>query len=607
MGKIAVLPDTLCNQIAAGEVVERPAAVVKELVENAIDAGSRKISVALLQGGRKEIRVLDNGSGMSQEDALLSIERHATSKIRSTADLQAIQSLGFRGEALPSIAAVSRFELITREPAAVSGTQIVVEGGILKSVKEVGCPPGTLVVVRDIFFNLPARRKFLRTVETEMAYINDQFLRLAMPHPDIHFQLAHQDRIQYDFHQARSTAARVGQILGGDIHSTLRPIVMENASLRASGLASPPDVHRSTGQSVFAYVNGRPVRDRALHHAILSGYDTLLPKGKFPVVVLFLELDPLLVDVNVHPTKREVRFRSPGDVLEAVRGAVRTALVGREAAHYMPGGSRTASPYPRPAWSKPSAFLEAQTPFAETSARAGVPESPLPPQQRVFPVPLSPLRRPELPEPIFPSPPVESTGLEPPPARFFSLLPVLGQLANTYILLEAPDGLILLDQHAAHERILFDALSSKAERKPSQRLLRSVVLNLLPTEAMKLKRWMDRLAEIGFEIEPFGGDSFVIQSVPAALSHRPPDVVVRELVETAHEEDSRPNWNLVASLAKSAACHEAVKAGDRLHPEAIRHLLESLDRTDVSATCPHGRPIWIKLTRSDIERLFLRS
>ncbi|MHC1743739.1 MAG: DNA mismatch repair endonuclease MutL [Syntrophobacteraceae bacterium] len=607
MGKIAVLPDTLCNQIAAGEVVERPAAVVKELVENAIDAGGRRISVAVLQGGRREVRVLDNGTGMAQEDALLSIERHATSKIRSSSDLQSIQSLGFRGEALPSIAAVSRFELTTREPSAVSGTQIIVEGGVLKKVKEVGCPAGTQVVVRDLFFNLPARRKFLRTVETETAYINDQFLRLAMPHPDIHFQLAHQDRVLYDFPQARSLAARVGQVLGGDIHARLRPISFENGALRTDGLLSPPDIHRATGQSIFAYVNGRSVRDRTLHHAILSGYETLLPKGKFPVVVLFLELDPLLVDVNVHPTKREVRFRSPGEVLDAVRAAVRTALTGMPSAPVATARPEAPPAYRRSVWSKPASFLEPQTPLAETSARAGIPDTPLPPQQSIFPVPLAPFRRPEPQERSSPIAPVDADGPEARSERFFSRLPVLGQLANTYILLEAPDGLVLVDQHAAHERILFDALSSRTERKPAQRLLRSVVLDLLPTQAVKLNRWMARLAEIGFEIEPFGGDSFVIHAVPAALSHHSPDVVVRELIETGHEEDSRPSWDLVASLAKSASCHDAIKAGDRLHPESIRHLLESLDRTDVSATCPHGRPVWVKLSLRDIERLFLRT
>lgn len=603
MGKITVLPDTLCNQIAAGEVVERPAAVVKELVENAIDAGSHKISVALLQGGRKEIRVVDNGSGMSQEDALLSIERHATSKIRLARDLQSIRSLGFRGEALPSIAAVSRFELITREPSAVSGTHLAVEGGVLKSVKDAGCPSGTLVVVRDLFFNLPARRKFLRTVETEMGYISDQLLRLAMPHPEIHFQLAHQDRIQYDFPRARSTSARVAQALGGDIHSRLRPITLENEMLRAGGLTSPPEVHRATGQSIFVYVNGRSVRDRTLHHAILSGYDTLLPKGKFPVVILFLEIDPLLVDVNVHPTKREVRFRNPGDVLEGVRSAVRKALVGPEAAQYRSEGSPAAASRYRSPWSRTGSFLEPRNPYAEVPNPTPAPL----PQQRVFPVSPTPLRRPDSMESI-PSGSFESTGAaETAAIGFFSRLVVIGQLANTYILLEAPDGLLLVDQHAAHERILFDALTSKTERPPSQRLLRSVVVNLLPTEAMRLRRWLDRLGEIGFEIEPFGGDSFVIQAVPAVLSHHPVEGTLRELLETAHEDENRPTWNLVAGLAKTAACHEAIKAGDRLRPEAIRHLLESLDRTDISATCPHGRPIWIKLTQGDIERMFLRT
>lgn len=607
MGKIAVLADTLCNQIAAGEVVERPAAVVKELVENAIDAASRKIAVALLQGGRREIRVLDNGMGMAQEDALLAIERHATSKIRSSSDLQAIQSLGFRGEALPSIAAVSRFELTTREASSVSGTQVTVEGGVLRKVKDVGCPVGTLVVVRDLFFNLPARRKFLRSVETEMAYINDQFLRLAMPHPDIHFQLAHQDRIVADYPQARSSTARVGQILGAEIHSRLRPISLETPSLRAGGLASPPDLHRATGQFIFAYVNGRPVRDRTLNHAILSAYDTLLPKGRFPLVVLFLELDPALVDVNVHPTKREVRFRSPGEVLDGVRTAVRQALREPQPAHYASSTSGMAASPSRSPWTRPGALLEPRMSYAEPAPFIPEADATPPPRQKVFPAPIAPFRRPEMPSTAPDGSPSEADSVESLLDRHLSRLPVLGQLANTYILLEAPDGLILVDQHAAHERILFDALSAAASPKSAQRLLRSVVLNLLPMEAMKVRRWMDRLTAIGFELEPFGGDSFVIQAVPAALSHRPPDALIRELLETAHEEESRPNWDMVASLAKRASCHEAIKAGERLRPEAIRHLLEALDRTAIAATCPHGRPVWIKLSQRDIERMFLRT
>ncbi len=607
MGKIAVLPDTLCNQIAAGEVVERPAAVVKELVENAIDAGSRKVAVALLQGGRKEIRVLDNGVGMSQEDALLAIERHATSKIRSSSDLQAIQSLGFRGEALPSIAAVSRFELTTREASGISGTQITVEGGVLRKVKDIGCPAGTLVVVRDLFFNLPARRKFLRSVETEMAYISDQFMRLAMAHPDIHFQMAHRERITADYPSARSSAARVGQILGVEIHSRLRSISLETPTLKAGGLASPPDLHRATGQSLYAYVNGRPVRDRTLNHAILSAYDTLLPKGRFPLVVLFLELDPALVDVNVHPTKREVRFRNPGEVLEGVRTAVRKAVLHSSATSVGQDFVGTRGLPPPTSWNKPRTLLEPQMPYAETGAQGPPPSATPPPKQTGFPETVAPLRRPD-PTPMgIPDVHTDALREDSPRDQRLSRLPVLGQLANTYLLLEAPDGLILVDQHAAHERILFEALSARTGSRPSQRLLRSVVLNLLPMEALKLRRWMERLTEIGFDIEPFGGDAFVIQAVPVALSHRPPEVLIRELLDTTHEEEDRPNWDLVANLAKRAACHEAVKAGDRLHPETIRHLLESLDQTDVAATCPHGRPVWVKLSQRDIERLFLRS
>lgn len=611
MSKIMILPDTLCNQIAAGEVVERPAAVMKELVENSIDAGSRKISLALLHGGRKEIRVVDNGVGMEPDDALLAIERHATSKIRSLEDLQAIHSLGFRGEALPSIAAVSRFELVTREADAVSGRLLRMEGGILRDVRETGCPSGTMITVRDLFYNVPARRKFLRSVETEMAHISEQFLRLAMAHPEIHFQLSHQERLQYDFPQAKDAVQRAGQILGVDLTRRLKPFEVETPSLRLHGLAGPPDIQRANAQSLFVYVNGRPVWDRMVNRAVLGAYDSMLPKGKFPMVVMFLEILHDLVDVNVHPTKREVRFRNPGEVMETVRGAIGKGLT--EARH--PGGVQVP---PRPLEGRDTVpplrsqyVRETQVSLEDVLLRQIEKNPPSAPSQvGLFP-------------PLPPRPPLSlgdggsrgesaAVGLDAgeavfPQEIFFSRLPVLGQLANSYILLEAPDGLVLVDQHAAHERILYDQLASDAAGEAGQRLLQSVVLNLFPREAVMMKRWLDSLREIGFEIEPFGGDSFVIHSVPAALGACSPEVLLRSLLETAHEDEKAPRWDLLAGLAKSASCHGAIRAGQKLKPEEIRHLLETLDKTAIASTCPHGRPLWFKLSLDEIARLFHRT
>lgn len=600
MGKIAILPDTLCNQIAAGEVIERPAAVVKELVENSIDAGAGRVSVSLLQGGRKEIRVVDNGAGMSSDDALLALERHGTSKIRTIEDLQAIRSLGFRGEALPSIAAVSRFELVTREPAAVSGTHIRVEGGVLKEVRDAGCPSGTMVLVRDLFYNMPARRKFLRSIDTELSHISDQLMRLSLAHPDIHFQLSRDGRTHYDFPRARDFAGRAAQVLGTEIMRKLKPFSREIPSLKLFGLAGVPELQRTNGQYIFSYINGRPVWDRTLNYAIISAYDTLMPKGRFPVVVLFMDISPQLVDVNVHPTKREVRFRDPGEIMQEVRNAIRE----RVSVTLGCVGAQSDLPLERVAFSNGQSAQERQMLLRERMERLNAGECPQPPGQIMAPplcFPSSQDLQPGEGETPLPLQECSATSLS------FSSLPVLGQLANAYILLEAPDGLVFLDQHAAHERILYDRLASDGSREPAQRLTQSAVLDLLPREAATLRRWLDRLSAIGFEIEPFGGDSFVIHAVPAALGDRSPESLIREMLQHAFEEEDSPRSDILSRLAKTAACHSAVRAGQRLLIEEIRALLERLDRTPVSATCPHGRPLWFKLTHAEIARMFHRT
>ncbi len=615
MGRIVILPDTLCNQIAAGEVVERPAAVVKELLENSIDAGSRKISVALLDGGRKEIRVVDNGTGMSRDDALLAVERHATSKIRTLDDLQSIQSLGFRGEALPSIAAVSRFELVARESQAPSGVSVRMEGGILKDVRETGCPPGTMITVRDLFHNMPARRKFLRSIDTEMAHISEQFLRCAMAHPAIHFQLNHQGRPMYDFPRAASPRERAGQILGIDLTPRLHPFSLRTPSLHIHGLASPPDLQRASGNALFVYVNGRPVWDRPLNRAILDAYDTLLPKGRYPVLVLFVEMPPDAVDVNVHPTKREVRFRSPGEVLDAVRTVVRQAAEEAQSRGRAGGEQRALPAGPSQRAGAPGPFTrERQAPImaapAEVVEQGGQAHASTPgPAPGVLPMPVS-VFTPPFQMSAFPAGDLESftaAGVTTDGEPLFAHLPVIGQLASTYILLESPEGLIIIDQHAAHERIIYNALVSAPTRPPAQRLIRSVVLDLLPREAATLRRWISGLGEAGFEIEPFGGDSFLVQTVPAILGDQPPDLLIRDLLASAHEEESSPRRDLVAHIARTAACHRAIRAGQRLRKEEIRALLEELDRARVSATCPHGRPVWVKISNVEVARLFLRT
>ncbi len=600
MGKITILPDTLCNQIAAGEVVERPAAVVKELIENSIDALSRRITLAVTQGGRKEIRVVDNGAGMHPDDALLALERHATSKIRKLEDLQTIHSLGFRGEALPSIAAVSRFEMTTREADTVSGTCIHVEGGVIRDVREAGCAPGTMITVRDLFFNVPARRKFLRSIDTEASYISDQFLRLAIAHHGIHFQLIHQERTLYDFPQAPSAEQRAVQVLGPDTGKKLIPFSAQNGPMRVHGFTGRPDLQRANSQSLFICVNGRPVWDRLINRAVLSAYESLIPQGKFPAAVIFFELSPDLVDVNVHPTKREVRFKNPGDVIETVRNAIRQSIEGSRPLFAPSSAFRTSSRSEFVPASREQMIREDQLSF-DRIHRHPLPTGDPPPQVHV-----SGFADVDRPEPLHQdasSPPQPAADGEIP----FAQLPVIGQLANSYILLEAGDGLVIIDQHAAHERIIFDSLSLPNPREGAQRLMRSTVLELLPRDAARLRRWLPFLKETGIEIESFGGESFVIHAVPAALSDCPPDELVRDLVASAIEEDAAPRWNIASRLARTAACHRAVRAGQRLKPEEIRQLLQDLDRTRFSSTCPHGRPVWYKLSHNDIAKFFHRT
>jgi DNA mismatch repair protein MutL len=602
MGKITILPDILCNQIAAGEVVERPAAAVKELVENSIDARSTIITVRLLDAGCKEILVVDNGDGMSSDDALLAIERHATSKIKGVEDLHGIRSLGFRGEALPSIAAVSRFQLVTRERDATSGTRLVIDGGILKEVRDTGCPAGTQIVVRDLFYNVPARRKFLRARDTELGHISDQFMRLAMAHPHIHFRLEHQGRTLYDLPQTNGHGERARRLLGSELGAALHPFTHDGPELSLHGLAGPPELQRVNGQHLFAYVNGRPIWDRILNRAILAAYDSLLPKGRFPVVIVFLELDAQLVDVNVHPTKREVRWRNIQLITGGVQAALKQALDELQQERWRRPLAAGRAGMLAPKWQEvrekdrvplDQALLHRMT----SAAPAGDPTPPERLPETRPPIDLHEGERQSLP----PGAPLDE-------ARF-AALPLLGQLAHAYLLLEAPYGLVFIDQHAAHERILFERLRTvvQASAKPRQRLLQSQVLEFLPRQAAKLRGWLDGLRELGFEMEPFGGDSFVLHAVPAVLADYQPAALLRDLLESCPDQEPPSAAKLTEHLAKLGACRQALKAGQKLTREEILNLLEDLDTALASATCPHGRPLWWKLTHGEIARFFHRS
>ena len=593
MGKIAILPDILCNQIAAGEVVERPSAVVKELVENSIDARSTRISVSLLEGGRREISVVDNGCGMSSEDALLSLERHATSKIRSIQDLDSIASLGFRGEALPSIAAVSRFELNTCEEGALSGTSIRIEAGVIKDVREKGLPPGTQVLVRDLFFCLPARRKFLRKAETELAYITDQFLRVSLANPQIHLQLKSQEKTVYDHPRCEGLLSRASKVLGAAIAGSFSPVDFESESVSVSGFIAPPDLQRTNSQGLFLFVNGRAVYDRLLQRAVLNAYEALIPRGKFPVAVLFVSVSPERVDVNVHPAKREVRFRDPGDVTSAVRTALFDALAnlrpkfGAAFHEHPPIFARE----PKAAPPRPDAGGFAPPPCHQMKGFVNPAAPPVAPARNYSCAPQT--------DPV-PAGDAEGRSVS------FSRLNLIGQLANSFILLESFEGLVLIDQHAAHERIVFSSLSKK-RKGAAQLLTRAAIVDLLPKEGVLLESLIPSLCSLGFEIEPFGAGSFALHAVPACLSGFPPEEMLRDYLRYAEEECPANEGEMILGLARTASCHGSVRAGQKLRIEEMKRLLEELDAINTPFTCPHGRPLSYTLPYDQIQRFFKRT
>ena len=592
MARIRVLPEGLTNKIAAGEVVERPASVVKELVENAIDAESRRIAIEIQGSGCRTIRVVDDGFGMEEDDVILALERHATSKIEKDEDLAAIQTLGFRGEALPSLAAVSKFELTSRTRASTAGTQIFVSGGVVKKVSQCGCPPGTQVWVRDLFFNQPARRKFLKTEKTEFGHVIDILTRLALSRPEVHFSLRLRTRQVHDWPGAVNLQQRLAQVFSKGFSQSWLPLSQQQGSVRIEGYLSPPELHRSSSRMLFLYVNGRAVRDQLLRIAILEAYRTLLPKGQFPLGVLLLELPAQQVDVNVHPTKAEVRFQDPRGLAKKVTSAVRTALSGME----------------RQRWTRPLA--------AKGWQRAvGIPI-----QKELKQVPLENMT---VAEPRHSSyaaldflsaeAPVSKdlTGeKEEEPRGIFGALTVIGQLHHSYILCEAEDGLILIDQHAAHERVFFEIFRREAigGELPSQILMVPETIEVTGEEAAWLEDSLPMFSRLGFGLEPFGTNTFVVRAVPAVALRKEVQRLLLELVASGCEgARSLGAEALLENLLQSMACRVAIKAGQKMGKDEMVALLQQLDGLDLSSTCPHGRPLWWKLTLEELERMFGRA
>ncbi len=616
--RIQILPDWLKNQIAAGEVIERPASVVKELVENSLDADATQIVVEIDGGGVERIRVVDDGQGMSPEDALASLERHATSKLRSMDDLKRIQTLGFRGEALPSIASVSRFILKSREREAEGGTAIGVDGGRDLTTWDVGMPPGTDIEVSNLFYNVPARRKFLKKPATEAGRVAEVIQRTALGHPKVHFTLVVDGRRTVDVPSARTDLERIYGIFGARVCNHLYECVIEG-EVTVDGFISAPTYTKSNRTGIFTYVNGRFVRDRVIQHAISAGYGTLLPKGRHPVAILDVTLPPELLDVNVHPTKSEVRFVNSGAVHTAVSRSVALTLAdtpwieGGEspagsAAHVAETRGWEPGAPPKPSRHDPAKLLEEMHRSMSVGGASAPNDSGLKalPQTDTDNFPW------EVRDAPLPKPNRELDDRAPDTAPgFYSAHRYIGQFGGCFLLLEKDGELVIIDQHAAHERVLYERFLARwKDRRPDvQRLLVPRVVDLAPHLAAILSDRCHVLERLGFLVEPFGGNSYAVQGVPPDLRKVDPEALLTEVAEQMAEsgvdtaDSLEGKWDHVLA---TMACKAAIKAGDPIAPEEVRSLLAQMDETRLSTYCPHGRPTVARFTVDQIGRWFHR-
>ena len=648
------MPDDLASQVAAGEVVERPASVVKELVENSLDAGARSVDVQVDRAGRALIRITDDGGGMARDDALLALERHATSKIGSREDLMAIRSLGFRGEALPSIASVSKFRMVSREPGSLAATEILVNGGRLQEVRDGGGAPGTMIEVRSLFYNVPARRKFLRTEATEWGHIEQQVRVLALAHPDVRFRLWRDGRSVLDLPPDGTLIDRIRGLIGGDLAGRLLEVPRSGSpGLELYGWVGPPGLGRSTRDLALTFLNRRAVDSPVLGYGLREAYHTGLMKGQHPVAFLFLEMDPAEVDVNVHPAKREVRFHNGQRVRRAVAETVGQVLALKrerpnfggvtDAYRWQPlsspplpdgetvtsgGDDRAQAPTPPPqpdlippaeqtalrrdwaAWQVPAAD-PAQT---ANTAGAAVP-APAPDGQAGRPgdhaaaAPAEPATGDAAAVPHPSVGPAAAVAGGPAAAGGASDFRILGVLNKLYVLLESSDGLVMMDQHAAHERVLFEQLRRQMETGgvASQRLLVPVTLETTPRDAEMLRRHLDVLQRLGIGLEPFGPNVFKVESLPTFVRSDDPMTLLDAMLEELRKESARMSvLRLGEDLVATTVCRQAVKANDRLKEPEVERLLADLLACDLPYCCPHGRPTLVLIPNNELERRFGR-
>jgi DNA mismatch repair protein MutL len=620
--RIRQLPPTVVNQIAAGEVIERPASVLKELLENSLDAGSTRIDVEVEQGGIDLLRVVDNGCGILPEDLPLAFASHATSKLRSADDLFHIATLGFRGEALASVGSIAQVTLQSRPAGQPCGTEITCHGGDLSRPRAWNGSPGTRIEVRHLFYNTPVRRKFLRTAGTEMGHVCEAFTRLALSHPDVHWVLRHAGRNVYEVPGSAALRDRIGLFFGKDVRERLYELRAEQGPVRLSGLIADPSCDRGNVRMQYLFVNGRWVRDRSLGHAVQEAYRGLLMTGRYAVTFLFLEMPSELVDVNVHPTKAEVRFRDSQALYHLMFTAVRERLQRENltARLQLPAGGAVGVPPPAP--SLP--FAPPRTPLAPPLAR---PERLQPERPSASPHPPSPPlpQRGEGGEKQSESappgtaaslPPLPSVGeggggvREPAPVE----LPKPGefkaiQLYDSYLVVETPEGMLVIDQHALHERILFEHLKDRirAGELEKQHLLIPEPVELTAEQAARTLEHRDALAELGLDVADFGGDTVLVSSYPAILGKRSPAAILLAVVDHLTGKERPPSREvLLNDLLSLMACHAAVRAGDRLTPEEIAALVAQRDLAGDTHHCPHGRPTALLFSRHDLERQFRR-
>ncbi|MDF7799653.1 DNA mismatch repair endonuclease MutL [Pontiellaceae bacterium B1224] len=617
---IQMLPDQVINKIAAGEVVERPASVMKELFENSLDAGATQVDVEVIRGGRQLISITDNGCGMNRDQALLSIERHATSKIRSEADIENIHTMGFRGEALAAISSVARFTLITRPEEELAGTEIQIAGGKFLSCDDIGCPVGTRMEIRNLFFNVPARRKFLRAEQTELSHIRQLFLVMALAHPDIGMSLKVDERMVYSLPMSGNMEDRISELYNHSFFEQLLEIDYSDADYRISGYAGLPQTGRKDRQDQYIFVNGRPASAPVVFHALNEAYHSLIIKGRYPAVFLFIQMEPSLVDVNVHPTKKEVRFRLPNQLRDAIVAALGKALSFDSAVE-------------RPkVESQKSISIESDEEGIELPPPA-LPGTPTPPPATVRPIFETQKQMDDIlrkPEPLLdrkpkkesrssnvehrtskeeaapsqPSPPSPSPEKSP-----WGWCRIMGQLGGNYVVLETEDGYVLMEPRAAHERVLFEKFMHAAQSHAVQKqgLLAPETVELLPSDAEIVRTNITVLQELGFGVSDFGGDAFIVDALPVYVQDNP---VESMLIEIARELEkagkTRGARELVQEKIAQTACQMAVRTKDQLSDQEIEKLVADLAKTDMPYTSPRGRPTLIYTSFTELDRKFSR-